>query len=142
MKLAIGCDHAAYEMKESIKRYLEEQGHELTDFGCDSSESVDYPDFAHPVSDAVESGAAQFGILMCGSGQGMSMSANKHQGIRSALCWSKEIATLAREHNNANVVALPARFLDESTIKEIVDEFLQTEFEGGRHERRVNKIKL
>lgn len=140
MKLAIACDHAAYDLKESLKKYLKDKGHELVDFGCNSSDSVDYPDFAHPLAESVVNQEVNYGILMCGSGQGMSMSANKHKDVRSALCWTEEIAKLAREHNNANVLTLPARFIDEAKAKAIVDEFLQTEFEGGRHERRVDKI--
>lgn len=142
MKIAIGADHAAYDLKESIKKHLKSDGHEIIDFGCNSTESVDYPDFAHPLSEAIENNTADFGVLMCGSGQGMSMAANKHKRIRSALCWIEDIAKLAREHNNANVLVLPARFINEEKAKSIVDEFLQTEFEGGRHERRVNKISI
>jgi len=139
MKLAIGSDHAGFSLKERIKEHLGED-HELIDFGCFSEDSVDYPDFAHPVAKAVESNEVELGILMCGSGNGINMSANKHQGIRSALCWTPEIAKLARQHNNANIVTLPARFISEELALEIVHTFLNHEFEGGRHERRVNKI--
>ena len=140
MKLAIGSDHAGYSLKEVLKTYLTEKGHELVDFGAYSEESADYPDFAHPTADAVEKGEADLGIVICGSGNGINMAVNKHQGIRSALCWLPELAALARQHNNANMLALPARFISETEAKAIVDAYLENEFEGGRHERRVNKI--
>ncbi len=140
MKLAIGSDHAGFELKEIIKENLKNQGHEMKDFGCYSSESTDYPDYAHPVADGVEQQEFDFGILICGSGNGINMTANKHQGIRSALCWEVEIASMARAHNNANVLALPARYIGMELAQQIVDAFLTTEFEGGRHERRVGKI--
>lgn len=142
LRLAIGCDHAGFELKESVKAMLTEQGHEVEDFGGYSADSIDYPDHAHPVAEAVEGNKADFGILICGSGNGINMTANKHQGIRSALCWMEEIAELARQHNNANIVALPARYLEIEEGKRIVERFLNTEFEGGRHERRVNKISM
>ena len=138
-KIAIGSDHAGYQLKEVLKKELEQKGIEVVDFGCPSEESIDYPDYAHPVSEYVEKNNTQ-GILICGSGNGISMSANKHQGIRAALCWTKEIAQLARQHNNANIVSLPARFIEIETAKNIIEAFFNTEFEGGRHERRVNKI--
>ena len=138
-KLLIGCDHAGYELKETLKGYLSDKGYELEDFGTNSSDSTDYPDYAHPLASKVES-ENLMGILICGSGNGINMTANKHAGVRSALCWETEIAELARLHNNANVVALPARYISTEKAKEIVDAFLGTEFEGGRHERRVNKI--
>ena len=138
-KIAIGSDHAGYELKEIIKAELAKTGIEIIDFGCPSEESIDYPDYAHPVSEYVEQNKTR-GILICGSGNGISMSANKHQGIRAALCWTQEIAQLARQHNDANIVSLPARFIKEETAKHIVKAFLNTDFEGGRHERRVNKI--
>lgn len=140
MKLAMGSDHAGYDLKLVLKTLLEAQGHEVKDYGTDSADSTDYPDYAHPVAAAVENKEFDLGILLCGSGNGINMTANKHQGIRSALCWTPEIAEMARLHNNANILAVPARYISEDTAKEIVDVFLKTEFEGGRHERRVNKI--
>lgn len=139
-RIAIGCDHAGYTLKEQIRTYLTASGYEVKDFGTYSADSVDYPDFAHQVASAVEQGEFPKGILICGSGNGINMAANKHQGIRSALCWKPEIATLARQHNDANIVALPARFISEEEGKAIVDQFLNTAFEGGRHQNRVNKI--
>lgn len=139
-RIAIGCDHAGYTLKEQIREHLAASGYEVKDFGTYSADSVDYPDFAHQVAIAVEKGEYQTGILICGSGNGINMAANKHQGIRSALCWKPEIAALARQHNNANIVALPARFISEAEGKEIVKVFLETSFEGGRHQNRVNKI--
>lgn len=140
MILAIGADHAGFSLKEKLKKYLLEQGHEVKDFGANSEQSVDYPDFAHPVSNAVENKEVDFGLLMCGSGNGINMTANKHAGIRSALCWTPEIAKLARQHNDANILTLPARFIEEAEAKKCVDIFLATPFEGGRHQGRVNKI--
>lgn len=140
MKLAIGCDHAGFELKENLKMYLAEKGFEILDKGTYSLDSVDYPDFAHAVSIAIEKGEVGLGILICGSGNGISMAANKHAGIRAALCWNSEIASLARLHNNANILSLPARFISVGEAKEIVDTFLSTNFEGGRHANRVNKI--
>lgn len=142
MKIAIGSDHAGVGYKTQLINYLKTEGIEVNDFGPMSEESVDYPDYAHPVAYAVESKEADFGILFCGSGNGINMSANKHQGIRSALCWKKEIAELARLHNNANILALPARFISYKEAEQIVAAFIKTRFEGGRHERRVNKIAL
>lgn len=135
-------DHAGYELKLQLIDYLKEKGHVIEDFGTYSTESSDYPDFAHPMAIAVETGKADFGISLCGSGNGINMTANKHQEIRSALCWIPELASLARLHNNANVCALPARFISFYLAKEIVDAFLSTDFEGGRHIARVNKMKL
>lgn len=140
MKIAIGADHAGFEYKEKIEAYLTSKGFQIQDFGTFSTESVDFPDFAHPTASAVENGEAEFGILICGSGQGVNMTANKHQGVRSALCWNTDIARLTREHNNANIIALPARFVALEYAIEMVDTFLSTDFEGGRHENRVNKI--
>lgn len=140
MKIAIGSDHAGFAYKEKIKEFLTTQGYEVQDFGTLSTDSVDYPDFAHPTSAAVEKGEVKFGILICGSGQGVNMTANKHQGVRSALCWNTDLARLSRMHNNANVIALPARFVAVEYAIEMVDVFLNTEFEGGRHQNRVNKI--
>ena len=138
--IPIGADHAGFQLKKAIIKHLESRGYEVEDFGCYSEESIDYPDFGHPVAEKVESNPGMLGVLICGSGNGINMTANKHQGIRSALCWKKEIAELAREHNNANIIALPARFVTEDKAIEMVDTFLNTPFEGGRHERRVNKI--
>lgn len=140
MKLAIGADHAGFSLKEKLKAYLIEKGHEVKDFGTNSEQSVDFPDFAHPVANSVEKKEVDFGLLMCGSGNGINMAANKHAGIRSALCWNSEIAKLARQHNNANILTLPARFIEEAEAKKCVEVFLATPFEGGRHEGRVKKI--
>lgn len=140
MKIALGGDHAGYQYKEAIKQALEAQGHELKDFGPFSEASVDYPDFVHPLATAVENQEYELGILICGSGNGVAMTANKHAGIRAALCWNKELAQLARSHNNANVLCLPARFVSEAEANEMVSAFLSTPFEGGRHQNRVNKI--
>lgn len=139
-KIAIGSDHAGYEMKEDVKSLLQKKGYEVTDFGTHSTESADYPDFAHPVATAVEKGENELGILICGSANGVAMAANKHQGIRAAICWNEELASLARQHNNANVLCLPARFIKMDLAEKIVDQFFTISFEGGRHERRVNKI--
>lgn len=140
-KIALGADHAGYATKEIIKQFLMEQGYtQIKDFGTYSEESVDYPDFVHPLADAVENHEFDFGVVVCGSGNGVNITANKHAGIRSALCWERELAELARGHNNANVCAIPARFISSELAKEIVYAFITTEFEGGRHERRVAKI--
>ena len=138
-KIAIGADHAGYALKSELVSLLKEKGYSVTDFGCLSEESIDYPDYAHPVAKAVETEGV-IGILICGSGNGISMSANKHSGIRCALCWTDEIALLARQHNDANIISLPARYISVAEAKKCVDIFLKTEFEGGRHQRRVNKI--
>ena len=140
MKIAIGCDHAGFAYKDGLVAMLQGQGHMVQDFGTNSIESVDYPDFAHAVALAVESGQAEFGILLCGSGNGVAITANKHQGIRCAICWTEELASLARQHNDANVIALPARFIPEILAQAMVRIFISTEFEGGRHARRVDKI--
>ena len=140
MKIAIGSDHAGYEYKTRIIQYLTEQGIDMKDFGTLSTDSVDFPDFAHPTAEAVETGKAEFGILLCGSGQGVNITANKHQGVRSALCWNTDIARLSRQHNNANIIALPARFVSYEYAVEMINVFLETKFEGGRHENRVGKI--
>jgi len=139
-KLAIGGDHAGFEMKEKLTALLKSQGYEVKDFGTYSADSVDYPDFAHPVASAVEEKNYHLGILICGSANGVCMSANKHKGIRAAICWKEELAALARQHNDANVLCLPARFIDQALAEKITDRFLHTDFEGGRHERRVQKI--
>jgi ribose 5-phosphate isomerase B len=140
MTIALGCDHAGFTLKNPILQYLKKKGYIVLDFGTNSADSVDYPDFAHPAALAVESGKAQFGILMCGSGTGVAVTANKHQDIRCALCWKTEIAALARQHNNANMIALPARFISKRLALKMIETFLNTEFEGGRHANRVNKM--
>lgn len=142
MKIAIANDHAGYELKLKLVEYLKENGNEIKDFGSYSSESCDYPDFAHPMATAVENGDFEYGISICGSGNGINMTVNKHQKIRSALCWNEEISKLARLHNNANICSLPARFIDFVTAKNIVNIFLSTPFEGGRHQKRIDKIPL
>lgn len=139
-KVAMCSDHAGYELKSIIQGYLESQDIEYTDFGTNSTDSCDYPDFAHPCAEAIEKGECYPGIAMCGSGNGIQMTLNKHQGIRAALCWTVELAKLARQHNDANVLVLPARFIEPVLALEIVDAFLNTDFEGGRHINRVNKI--
>lgn len=138
--IAIGSDHAGYDYKEDLISFLEGKGLPFTDMGTHSLDSVDFPDFAHPVSNAVENAEAAFGILLCGSANGVAMTANKHQGVRAAICWGEEIAQLAREHNNANIICIPARFVREGDAEKMVSIFMTTEFEGGRHERRVAKI--
>jgi len=140
MKIAIGSDHAGFEYKELIIKFLATKGVEITDFGTNSSESVDYPDFAHPVASSVEKQETDFGILVCGSGNGVAITANKHAGIRAALCWTVELTQLARQHNDANVLCLPARFVSTEEAQNMVDAFLNTNFEGGRHSNRVSKI--
>lgn len=140
MKIAIGNDHAGTEYKIAIQEYLESEGNTITNYGTDSSESVDYPDFVHPVASDVENGTVAFGIIICGSGNGANMTANKHQKVRSALCWSKEIAQLARQHNDANILSIPARYTSKPQAIEMVKTFLNTAFEGGRHQNRVAKI--
>ena len=139
-KIAIGADHAGFEYKSIIKEYLEEFDHDVTDFGTFNGDSVDYPDFAHLVASAIESPDYDQGILICGSANGVAMTANKHQGIRAAICWTAELSALARQHNNANIVCIPARFINSDLAKNIVMTFLTTDFEGGRHSRRVDKI--
>lgn len=140
LPVAIGSDHAGFEYKEAIISFLDGKNIAYTDFGTYSSDPVDYPDFAHPVADEVESGKASFGILICGSANGVAMTANKHQGIRAAICWGEELSELARKHNNANIICIPARFVRESDVEKMLDIFMKTEFEGGRHSNRVNKI--
>ena len=141
-RIALASDHAGYYIKEKVRKYLIEQNYEIHDFGCFSEESVDYPDFAHPAAREVESGKYDMGITVCGSGNGINMTANKYQGIRSALCWNEEISRLARAHNDANICALPGRFVSEAEAILIVKTFLSTSFEGGRHKRRIDKIPL
>lgn len=139
IKIAIASDHAGFEYKEIIKNHLKDR-FEIQDFGTHSLDSVDYPDFVHPAATSVEKGENELGILICGSGQGVSITANKHQKIRCALAWEVEIAQLSRQHNNANMVAIPARFVSEELALQIIDAFLNTDFEGGRHQNRVEKI--
>lgn len=138
--IPIGCDHAGFLLKNSIISALSSKGYECLDFGCLSEESIDYPDYAHAVSNYITENEGTMGILICGSGNGINMTANKHKDIRSALCWKEEIASLARQHNNANILTLPARFLSTEEAIKIVNVFLNTEFEGGRHLLRINKI--
>lgn len=140
MKIAIGGDHAGYQYKKSLIAQLEQQRHEVKDFGPGSEASVDYPDHVHPLASAVEGQEHDLGILICGSGNGVAMTANKHPQVRAALCWTPEIAALARQHNNANILCIPARFVSEQTAAEMVTAFLNTPFEGGRHQARVDKI--
>lgn len=138
--IAIGSDHAGYDYKEQLISFLEGKGLPFTDFGTHSKDSVDYPDFAHPVATAVEKGEASFGILLCGSANGVAITANKHQGIRAAICWGEELSQLSRAHNNANIICIPARFVREGDAEKMVATFITTAFEGGRHASRVNKI--
>jgi ribose 5-phosphate isomerase B len=140
MKIAIGSDHAGFDYKEGLKSWLETKGYEATDFGTYSAESADYADYAHPVSLAIEREEAALGILICGSANGVAITANKHQGIRAAICWTEELASLARRHNDANILCLPARFIEINLAEKILEEFLTTNFEGGRHSKRVGKI--
>jgi ribose 5-phosphate isomerase B len=139
-KIAIGCDHAGFDYKEGLKQWLESNGYTVKDFGTFSKDSTDYPDFAHPVADAVESKNFELGVLICGSANGVAITANKHQGIRAAICWTEEIAALARHHNDANIVCIPARFVSFDEAKKIADRFFHENFEGGRHQKRVDKI--
>jgi ribose 5-phosphate isomerase B len=142
VKLGIASDHAGFELKQVIKKWLFEKGYEVTDFGSNSPESSDYADYAHPLANSVEKGEVRFGISMCGSGNGINITVNKHQGIRAGLCWNKEIARLARAHNDANICSLPARFISVDEAKEIIETFLSTNFDGGRHIARINKIPI
>ena len=139
--IGIANDHAGYELKLKVVDYLQQKGYALKDFGVDKPDPVDYPDYAHPLANAVEKGECALGISICGSGNGINMTVNKHAGIRGALCWQPEVSRLARAHNNANICSLPARFITEDTAYSIVDEFLNTPFEGGRHQIRVEKIR-
>ena len=139
-KIAIGCDHGGFAYKDAVIKLLTNQGIEVYDFGTDSSDSVDYPDFVHPVAENVENENVDLGIVLCGSGNGAAMTANKHQGIRAGLCWTEELAALARKHNNANILSIPARFVSEELALGMVSTFIATDFEGGRHERRVGKM--
>ena len=139
-KIAIGADHAGFELKEHLKKLLEKEGYATKDFGTYNLESADYPDFAHPVSFAVEKKELDLGLLVCGSANGVAMTANKHQGIRAAICWTEDLAGLARQHNDANVLCIPARFVSTELAEKILHKFLQASFEGGRHAKRVGKI--
>lgn len=138
--VAMAADHAGFRLKEKLKDYLQSKGYAVKDFGTFSEESCDYPDFAHPCALAVESGQCDFGVAMCGSGNGIQMTLNKHQGIRAALCWLPELASLAKQHNNANILVLPARFVSDQLALQILDAYLDASFEGGRHQRRIDKI--
>lgn len=140
MKISIGNDHAGPDYKQAIVKHLESKGFEIINHGTDTFDSVDYPDFVHPVANDVAGGTADFGIIICGSGNGVAMTANKHQKIRAALCWTKEIAALARQHNDANIISIPARFTSVQQAVEMADTFLNTAFEGGRHQNRIDKI--
>jgi ribose 5-phosphate isomerase B len=139
-KIAVGADHAGFEYKELLRKWLEKNGYTFKDFGTHTADSADYPDFAHPVATAVEKNEFELGLLVCGSANGVAITANKHQGIRAAICWNEELASLARQHNNANVLCLPARYITIELAEKILDRFLHSSFEGGRHARRVGKI--
>ena len=138
--VGLASDHAGFQMKEYLKSLFRDNGYQVKDFGAFSSESMDYPDTAHPLAEAVENKEVDFGVAMCGSGNGISMTLNKHQGIRAALCWTPELGALAKQHNNANVLTLPARFITEEMARDIVKAYMSAEFEGGRHQRRIDKI--
>ncbi|MGP1514778.1 MAG: ribose 5-phosphate isomerase B [Bacteroidales bacterium] len=140
--IPIASDHAGYQLKEYLKQYIKSKGFEIHDFGCFSDESVDYPDIIHPIAKQIDSGIFEFGFIMCGSGNGVSMVANKYPNIRCALCWNAEISELAKKHNNANMIALPARFISFDEAKYIIDVYMQSRFEGGRHQRRIDKIPM
>ena len=142
MSIGVASDHAGYELKTKVIKHLDGKGCVVHDFGTDSAESVDYPDYAHKLAGAVENGSCHFGIAICGSGNGVNMTVNHHRKVRGALCWTPEIAALARQHNDANIISLPARFIEASIALQMVDVFLSTDFEGGRHQRRVEKIDL
>jgi ribose 5-phosphate isomerase B len=141
-KIAFGSDHAGFQMKQHFLQFIQNKGIQCIDFGCFSEESVDYPDFVHPVAKAIESGNADFGFLFCGSGNGVAIAANKHLGIRAALCWNNEVTALSRLHNDANILCIPARFIDKEVVSEMILTFLSTGFEGGRHQKRVEKISI
>lgn len=139
-KIGMACDHAGYELKEYLKKILVKRGNEVVDFGTNSPESMDYPDTAHPLAEALEAGKVDFGVSMCGSGNGITMTLNKHQKVRAALCWKPEIAALAKQHNNANILSMPARFISRKMAVRILEAYLDAKFEGGRHQRRIEKI--
>ena len=138
--IGIAADHTGYELKGQLIEYLRGQGHEVKDFGTHSTDSMDYPDVAHPLAESIEKGECEWGIAICGTGNGISMTVNKHAGIRAALCWNTEIAALARQHNNANILSLPARFVSDEEALAMLKTFMATPFEGGRHQRRIDKI--
>jgi len=138
--IALGADHAGIDYKNAIKTWLDEKGYSVKDFGTDTTDSVDYPDFAHPTASSIENNETSFGILFCGSANGVAMTANKHAGIRAGLCWQTEVAELVRLHNNANIICIPARFVTLELAKEMIEKFMTTPFEGGRHQNRINKI--
>ena len=140
LPIAIGCDHAGFDCKEDLISFIEAKGLLFKDFGTFNKESVDYPDFAHPVANAVENGEAAFGVLLCGSANGVAITANKHQGIRAAICWGEELAQLARKHNNANILCIPARFVRDGDAEKMLDIFMNTAFEAGRHQERISKM--
>ncbi len=140
MKIAIGSDHAGYGLKAKLTAYLNSKNHSVCNFGTNSPDSVDYPDFAHPVAEAVENKEVRFGVLICGSANGVAMTANKHQKIRAAIAWNRQLSKLARQHNNANILCIPARFVTPQMATMMVKDFIETKFEGGRHKRRVGKI--
>ena len=140
LPVAVGCDHAGFEYKTKLVPWLNQQGYQVSDFGTYSNASVDYPDFAHPAASSVEKGETSFGILICGSGNGVCMTANKHPGIRAGLCWATDIAKLIRQHNNANIICIPARFVSLELVQDMISLFTTTAFEGGRHQNRINKI--
>lgn len=142
MKIVLAADHGGFALKEFIAGYLLSLGHAVHDLGCHSAESVDYPDFAHPLADAISHGQADLGFAFCGSANGITMTLNRHRAVRAAICWQPELATLARAHNNANICSMPGRFIDQQTAAQIADAFLNTPFEGGRHTKRVEKIEL
>jgi ribose 5-phosphate isomerase B len=142
MKIAIGNDHAGYKIKKVLKEWLLNQGYDIVDFGSDSEEPVDYPDIAHPLASSVEKGEFDTGILICGAGEGATITANKHQGIRATLCWMPEIARLSRAHNDANILCLPGRFIEGGLAIEVLKTFLVTPFDGGRHKRRIDKVPI
>ncbi len=141
-KIGLCCDHAGYNTKEYAKKWLEERHYSVVDFGTNNTESCDYPDFAHPLAEAVENGECKFGVAVCGSGNGISMTLNKHQGIRAALCWQAELAELARMHNDANVLVMPGRYINDEETNEILTAFFNSPYEGGRHQRRIDKIPI
>jgi ribose 5-phosphate isomerase B len=140
--IAVACDHAGFDLKNVVAEYLTSKGFEIKDFGCYSNESCDYADFAHPLACAIENGEVERGIVFCGSGNGINMTVNKHQGIRSAICWNRELASLARHHNDANICSIPARFISDEDAIEVIDTFLKEPFDGGRHLNRINKIPI
>lgn len=142
MKIVLAADHGGFALKEFIAGYLLSLGHAVHDLGCHSAASVDYPDFAHPLADAISHGQADLGFAFCGSANGITMTLNRHRAVRAAICWQPELATLARAHNNANICSMPGRFIDQQTAAQIADAFLNTPFEGGRHTKRVEKIEL